>query len=62
MRSLVPASPLALGLLTTVPLACGDDGQREDTDGQTTVVTTNVTVTTTVDPTVDPTPGRATGR
>ena len=56
MRSLVPASSLALGLLTTVPLACGDDGQREDTDGQTTVVTTSVTVTTTV----DPTPGSAT--
>ena len=60
MRSLVPASSLALGLLTALPLACGDDGQREESDGQTTVVTTNVTVTTTVDPTVDPTPGSAT--
>jgi len=59
MRCLVPASSLTLVVLAALPLACGGDDQREDTDGQTATGTaTNVTLTATT--TVDPTPGSAT--
>jgi len=33
MRCLVPASSLTLVVLAALPLACGGDDQREDTDG-----------------------------
>jgi len=48
-----PASSLSLSALALLPLACGDDGSREESASQTATATaTNVTVTSTLDPTM----------